>query len=231
MNFESGNFYHIFNRGNNSQKVFFNRENYFFFLRKMNEHLLPYSSIVAWCLMPNHFHWVIYVHHNKIEITEDHAMTSRHSMTKTTIGPNEEVLPAAVTHSMTSSHTMTNSSNTVVIGIGSNIDAEKNIPKMLDILKLHVEVVKVSSFIVTKPIGITNQPDFTNGAVKVKTNLDQENLKSLLKTIEDKLGRDRSVPKFGPRNIDLDIVVWNGKIVDDDYYTRYFLQKSVQEIL
>ena len=50
------------------------------------------------------------------------------------------------------------------------------------------------------------------------------------KKIEDKMGRDRTAPKFGPRNIDLDIVVWNGEIVDDDYYTRDFLQKSVREI-
>jgi 7,8-dihydro-6-hydroxymethylpterin-pyrophosphokinase len=44
------------------------------------------------------------------------------------------------------------------------------------------------------------------------------------------MGRDRTAPKFGPRNIDLDIVVWNGEIVDNDYYTRDFLQKSVDEI-
>jgi 2-amino-4-hydroxy-6-hydroxymethyldihydropteridine diphosphokinase len=45
------------------------------------------------------------------------------------------------------------------------------------------------------------------------------------------MGRDRTIPKFGPRNIDLDIVVWNGTIVDEDYYTRDFLQKSVAELL
>jgi 2-amino-4-hydroxy-6-hydroxymethyldihydropteridine diphosphokinase len=82
----------------------------------------------------------------------------------------------------------------------------------------------------TKPIGIENQPEFTNGAVKIKTSLNQENLTVLLKSIEDQMGRDRTVAKFGPRNIDLDIVVWNGEIVDDDYYTRDFLQNSVREL-
>lgn len=121
--------------------------------------------------------------------------------------------------------------NEVIIGIGSNIDAETNISKMLEILKGYVEIVKVSSFIKTKPIGIENQPEFTNGAVKITTNLSHHELNDLLKEIEDKMGRDRTAPKFGPRNIDLDIVVWNGEIVDKDYYTRDFLQKSVSEII
>jgi 2-amino-4-hydroxy-6-hydroxymethyldihydropteridine diphosphokinase len=120
--------------------------------------------------------------------------------------------------------------NAVIIGIGSNIDAELNISKMLEILREHVEIVKVSEMIKTKPIGIENQPDYTNGAVKISTELNKEDLTVLLKAIENELGRDRTVPKFGPRTIDLDIVVWNGEIVDDDYYTRDFLQNSVREL-
>jgi len=121
--------------------------------------------------------------------------------------------------------------NTVIIGIGSNIDAANNIEKGLELLASRVETLAVSSMIQTKPIGITKQADFTNGAVKVRTILNQNQLNLLLKDIEDKMGRDRSAPKFGPRSIDLDIVVWNGKIVDDDYYTRDFLQKGVSEII
>ncbi|MGC9355059.1 MAG: 2-amino-4-hydroxy-6-hydroxymethyldihydropteridine diphosphokinase [Mariniphaga sp.] len=120
--------------------------------------------------------------------------------------------------------------NTAVIGIGSNINSKENISKMLEVLGKEVEILKVSSLLKTKPIGIENQPDFTNGAVKIQTGLNIRKLNHLLKSIEDRLGRDRSAPKFGPRTIDLDIVVWNGKIVDEDYYTRDFLQKSVQEI-
>ena len=120
--------------------------------------------------------------------------------------------------------------NVVIIGIGSNIEAEKNIPAMLEILKDHVDVLKVSSFIQTKPIGIKNQPEFTNGAVKIRTRLDQIKLNHLLKSIEDQMGRDRDAPKFGPRCIDLDIVKWDDKVVDDDYYSREFLQKLVKEL-
>ncbi len=120
--------------------------------------------------------------------------------------------------------------NICIIGIGSNIEAKINIYKMLEILKTKVKVLKVSEFIKTKPIGILDQTDFTNGAVKVTTELNQKQLNRLLKGIEDQMGRDRTNPKFGPRCIDLDIVVWNGEIVDEDYYTRDFLQKSVGEL-
>ncbi len=120
--------------------------------------------------------------------------------------------------------------NEVIIGVGSNIDAESNIPKMMNLLRQHVEVVQVSTFIKTKPIGIKEQPDYVNGAVKIRTQLTFEELNVRLKNIEDQMGRDRTGPKYGPRCIDLDVVVWNGKIMDEDYYTRDFLQKSVKEL-
>jgi 2-amino-4-hydroxy-6-hydroxymethyldihydropteridine diphosphokinase len=120
--------------------------------------------------------------------------------------------------------------NSCIIGIGSNIDAEANIRKMLEILSRKVKVEKVSTFKRTKPIGITDQEDFTNGAVRIETSLSAEQLKQVLVQIEDDLGRDRQMPKFGPRTMDLDIVVWNGKIVDDDYFNRDFLKSSIEEI-
>lgn len=118
----------------------------------------------------------------------------------------------------------------VIIGIGSNINADENIAKMLEILKKEVKVLQVSSMIKTKPIGIENQPDFTNGAVKISTELERDDLNKRLKKIEDQMGRDRSVAKFGPRIIDLDIAIWNGEVVDEDYYTRDFLRESVDQL-
>lgn len=120
--------------------------------------------------------------------------------------------------------------NVVIVGIGSNVNAEKNISQMLEVLETKVEILKVSTLIQTKPIGITDQSDFTNGAVKIRTALNRESLNRMLKSIEDHMGRDRKSPRFGPRCIDLDIVVWNDKIVDKDYYTRDFLKASVEEI-
>ena len=61
------NIYHIYNQGNNRQKIFYNRDNYLFFLQKMNDYLLPYCDVLAWCLMPNHFHWMVYVRETDLE--------------------------------------------------------------------------------------------------------------------------------------------------------------------
>ena len=59
MYFEENLIYHVYNQGNNKEAIFFERENYLFFLRKMRKHLLPYADILCYCLMPNHFHWLL----------------------------------------------------------------------------------------------------------------------------------------------------------------------------
>jgi len=62
MEFEPGHLYHVYNRGNNSQKIFFTPANYLFFLNKIKTNILPHADILAWCLMPSHFHLMIYIH-------------------------------------------------------------------------------------------------------------------------------------------------------------------------
>ena len=120
--------------------------------------------------------------------------------------------------------------NKCIIGVGSNINPEENIRKMLHLLGEDYLVQKHSQWIKTAPIGITNQDDFINGAVLVRTKLSKKEFNLYLKQLEDRMGRDRSQPKFGPRVIDLDIVVWNGEIVDDDYHSRDFLKIPVDEL-
>ena len=120
--------------------------------------------------------------------------------------------------------------NICIIGIGSNINSENNISRIIDILGKDTKLIKVSTFVKTHPIGIKDQPDFLNGAVKIETNLHIHTFRNYLKSLENQMGRDRSQPKDGPRCIDLDIVIWNGKIVDEDYYTRDFLRNAVLEL-
>jgi putative transposase len=59
MRFVENTFYHVFNRGNNKQKIFFKEEHYLYFLRKIKKHIKPHCEIMAYCLMPNHFHLLI----------------------------------------------------------------------------------------------------------------------------------------------------------------------------
>ena len=75
MHFAPGNIYHIYNRGNNRQQIFFSREHYLFFLNKLKKELTPYCHILAWCLMPNHFHLMVDYPENKLS-------ESSHSLNK-----------------------------------------------------------------------------------------------------------------------------------------------------
>ena len=59
MEFYENELYHIYNRGNNRQPIFFKPENYDYFLQKVRKFVLPCCDILAYCLMPNHFHFLI----------------------------------------------------------------------------------------------------------------------------------------------------------------------------
>ena len=56
QSFESGQYYHIYNRGNNRGAIFFKPENYIFFLRRWKKYLTPYLDTIAYTLMPTHYH-------------------------------------------------------------------------------------------------------------------------------------------------------------------------------
>ena len=59
VNFEAGKYYHLFNRGNNKHSIFFEEENYMYFLELVKKHLTPVVDVFSYCLLKNHFHLVI----------------------------------------------------------------------------------------------------------------------------------------------------------------------------
>ncbi len=59
MKLVENHIFHIYNRGNDRQPIFFSRENYLYFLKKIRTHLLPACDLLAYCLMPNHFHLLV----------------------------------------------------------------------------------------------------------------------------------------------------------------------------
>jgi len=59
--FDEHGIYHVYNRTNNHEKLFLTDENYLFFLKKYKEHLSSYVDTYCWCLLPNHFHFLIRV--------------------------------------------------------------------------------------------------------------------------------------------------------------------------
>ena len=82
MQLEKGKLYHIFNQGNNKQKVFFEPDNYTFFLQKLRIHVLPFADILAWCLMPNHFHLMVYVKDLEVEFLFENDEKKRKTFNK-----------------------------------------------------------------------------------------------------------------------------------------------------
>lgn len=120
--------------------------------------------------------------------------------------------------------------NEVVVGLGSNIRPEVHVPQALALLAERYSVMDVSQMHVTKPCGNPNQPDFVNGAVLLQTFLDEDTLAQALKDLEQEMGRPVGEDKNDPRIIDLDILLWNGIIIDFDVYKRGFLQDIIQEL-
>lgn len=52
-------YYHFYNRGNNRQSVFFERENYLYFLREIKKYVRGHVEAIACCLMPTHYHILV----------------------------------------------------------------------------------------------------------------------------------------------------------------------------
>jgi putative transposase len=60
MQFLSNRFYHVYNQGNNRQNIFLLKKDYLTFLKLFRRLVLPFTEVLAWCLMPNHFHFLLY---------------------------------------------------------------------------------------------------------------------------------------------------------------------------
>ena len=61
ISFESEKFYHVYNHGNANDNIFINESNYNFFLNKFNKYVSPIADTFAYCLLPNHFHFLIQI--------------------------------------------------------------------------------------------------------------------------------------------------------------------------
>src|SRR5690606_3544400 len=105
--------------------------------------------------------------------------------------------------------------HTVLVALGSNIQPEANMLKALEFLTRLGTVVERTAFIRTKPLKFEEQDEFLNGAVLLRTNLSWFELEGELKQIEALMGRIRTENKNAPRVIDLDIVVFNGSLMDE----------------
>jgi len=106
---------------------------------------------------------------------------------------------------------------TCYIGIGSNLgDRQKYIDRAIEELKRHkdIKVIRTSSIYETEPVSDIPQGKFLNGVLEVETSLDPRELLERLNKIEEMLGRRRIV-KDAPRTIDLDILYYGDKRINE----------------
>ncbi len=103
----------------------------------------------------------------------------------------------------------------IFIALGSNLgDKESNMKEALQRLAQRgITVCKVSDFMMTRPYGVTDQPDFLNAVAEVKTDNSPTELLRVLLQIEQEMGRKR-IRHWGERNIDLDLLLYDGQIIN-----------------
>ena len=105
------------------------------------------------------------------------------------------------------------------VGLGANLgDREATIRRALELLRAQpgISVVAVSSLRETDPVGFADQPRFLNGAAALETELAPRELLDRLLGVEGELGRVRGRgPRYGPRTIDLDLLLYGDEVVDE----------------
>jgi len=127
------------------------------------------------------------------------------------------------------------------LGIGSNLgNRRNNIKKALDYLAKTkgIKIEKTSRIYETEPVGGPAQRKFLNAAIKIKTSLTPQLFLKIIKKIEKDLGRRKTV-RFGPREIDLDILLYGNKIIKrrdltiphPRMFEREFVLKPLREIV
>jgi 2-amino-4-hydroxy-6-hydroxymethyldihydropteridine diphosphokinase len=108
----------------------------------------------------------------------------------------------------------------VYIAVGSNIDPKLHIPETIRSLATHPEItlVQSSSYYASAAIGRPDQPEYRNGILSIRTELDPMTLKfDVLRPIEKQHGRVRTEDRYAPRTIDLDIALYKNQTIRTEH--------------
>lgn len=111
---------------------------------------------------------------------------------------------------------------TVYIGLGSNLENPSiQLHQALESMSGNpaIEVTAVSSFYRNPPMGPQDQPDYVNAAARLEVDLEPEPLLDALQAIENEQGRDRNMHRWGPRTLDLDILLFDEQFIESERLT------------
>ncbi len=134
---------------------------------------------------------------------------------------------------------MDNNVAVAYVGVGSNIEPERNVTHALTRLSKHVDITGISSFYKTSPLLRENQDDYLNGVWQISTSILPEELKyDILRRIEEELHRNRESDKYAPRTIDLDLLLYDDLVIqgvnltipDPDICKRPFIAFPLSEL-
>lgn len=125
----------------------------------------------------------------------------------------------------------------VYLGLGSNVDREKRLREAVSLLRLNFGSIEMSPVYDSAAVGFDGN-NFLNLVVGFDSPLEVEQVATLFRDIENQLGRDRSLPKFASRSIDLDILLYDDRILDvpgiriprPEILVNAFVLKPLQDI-
>lgn len=106
--------------------------------------------------------------------------------------------------------------NKIFLALGANVgDIKKNISDAIELLSQKITNIKKASLYESKAVGYIEQDNFINTAIYGETNLSPDQLLKFIKSVEKKLGRVKRF-RFGPREIDIDIIFYDEKIINKE---------------
>ena len=147
--------------------------------------------------------------------------------------------PTGIENADSSEIEITRELNKVFIALGSNMgDKEKNIDKAIELILRKSKLISKSSFLQNPPEFYKDQDDFVNAVICVETYLESRELINFLLSIETEVFKRERLIKNGPRPIDLDIIFFGNKIINEEglriphphMHERFFVLKPMKEI-
>jgi 2-amino-4-hydroxy-6-hydroxymethyldihydropteridine diphosphokinase len=117
------------------------------------------------------------------------------------------------------------------VSLGSNIEPQKNMPAAIDALKMEFGGILARSSIWQTPAVGSDGPDFHNAVVLIETSLSPEELKhNIFRPLEARMGRVREADKNAPRTIDLDVLIYNDKLLEEELWGQAHLAVPLAEV-
>lgn len=121
--------------------------------------------------------------------------------------------------------------NTAIVMLGSNFEQKENIEIAKEKLSIFFEIEAQSSQITTKSVKGNYADDFLNEAVKLLSVDTAAETISIFKNIETEMGRTPQSKSAGNIPIDIDLIIWNGQVIHDDYNRFDFVKTCVNQLI